>query len=180
MGFDTIEINLVLWSIHDTWPMTLNTWHFTHDTEYMTLYTWHMTLNEWHFTHDTRYMNLTHNTWHMTLDTAGFEEFSNIRMGAIAQTKFLSNGNQMHQLQQKITSRQQFVDWTTWPCLKKVFLHFVWLKNTHLSFNSLWELNFFELKNTHLSSASLGNEHWPSNMIWEIVQCLNGDFCTRR
>ena len=121
MGFDTIEINLVLWSIHDTWPMTLNTWHFTHDTEYMTLYTWHMTLNEWHFTHDTRYMNLTHNTWHMTLDTAGFEEFSNIRMGAIAQTKFLSNGNQMHQLQQKITSRQQFVDWTTWPCLKKGF-----------------------------------------------------------
>ena len=105
--------------------------------EYMTLYTWHMTLNEWHFTHDTRYMNLTHNTWHMTLDTAGFEEFSNIRMGAIAQTKFLSNGNQMHQLQQKITSRQQFVDWTTWPCLKKVFLHFVWLKNTHLSFNSI-------------------------------------------
>ena len=167
-------MTLDLWHwIHDTLHMTLNTWHFTHDT-------WHMTLNEWHFTHDTRYMNLTHNTWHMTLDTAGFEEFSNIRMGAIAQTKFLSNGNQMHQLQQKITSRQQFVDWTTWPCLKKVFLHFVWLKNTHLSFNSLWELNFFELKNTHLSSASLGNEHWPSNMIWEIVQCLNGDFCTRR
>ena len=50
-----------------------------------------------------------------------FEEFFNIRMGAIARTKFLSNGNQMHQLQQKITSRQQFVDWTTWPCLKKGF-----------------------------------------------------------
>ena len=115
---------------YDTWHMTPNTWHFTHDTLHMTLDTWHSTNGTLHMTLDT--WNLTHNTWHMTLDTAGFEEFSNIRMGAIVQTKFLSNGNQMHQLQQKITSRQQFVDWTTWPCLKKV-----WLKNTHLCFNSL-------------------------------------------
>ena len=144
MTHDTWPMTLDTWHwIHDTLHMTLDTWHLTHDTWHMTLYTWHMTLNEWHFTHDTRYMKL---------DTAGFEEFSNIRMGAIAQTKFLSNGNQMHQLQQKITSRQQFVDWTTWPCLKKVFLHFVWLKNTHLS---------------TLRSASKG---WPSSLGW-----LTGD-----
>ena len=110
------HLTLYTWRLtYDTWHMTLNTWHFTHDTWHSTNGTLHMTLDTW---------NLTHNTWHMTLDTAGFEEFSNIRMGAIVQTKFLSNGNQMHQLQQKITSRQQFVDWTTWPCLKKVFLHF--------------------------------------------------------
>ena len=136
-------MTLDLWHwIHDTLHMTLNTWHFTHDT-------WHMTLNEWHFTHDTRYMNLTHNTWHMTLDTAGFEEFSNIRMGAIAQTKFLSNGNQMHQLQQKITSRQQFVDWTTWPCLKKVF-YTLFGSKTHIYLSIPFGNKTFLSSKTHI------------------------------